>query len=257
MGFELVKLIGGLLMPVPVILTMLFLGLFLTLIKMRRLGLVLLLAGSCLLLLLSTPFLPEKLLNDLEQTYPVLQDPPQTKWILVLGGGARGEEGLPPASRLGEASLYRLAEGLRLAKAMPEAKLVTSGGSFSAGPSSARLMARTAEAWGLDPERVVVQEEPLNTAQEAEAMASRIQGQERIILVTSAYHMPRAMQLFQAQGLEVVPAPTGHLVDPGRSQRHIGHQLPQAGYLRFAEKALWERLGLVWARLQDKFPGLD
>lgn len=118
-------------------------------------------------------------------------------------------------------------------------------------------MARTAEAWGLDPERVVVQEEPLNTAQEAEAMASRIQGQERIILVTSAYHMPRAMQLFQAQGLEVVPAPTGHLVDPGRSQRHIGHQLPQAGYLRFAEKALWERLGLVWARLQDKFPGLD
>jgi uncharacterized SAM-binding protein YcdF (DUF218 family) len=118
-------------------------------------------------------------------------------------------------------------------------------------------MARTAESWGLDPERLVVQEEPLNTAQEAEAMASRIQGQEQIILVTSAYHMPRAMQLFQAKGLEVVPAPTGHLVDPGRKQKHIGHQLPQAGYLELAQTALWERLGQVWAGLQEQLQGLD
>ncbi|MFW6456284.1 MAG: YdcF family protein [Desulfohalobiaceae bacterium] len=251
MGFELVKLIGGLLMPVPVILILLWLGLLLMLIKMRRLGLGLLVAGSCLFLLLSTPFVPEKLLQDLEQDYPVLIEPPEANWILVLGGGARGDQDLPAAGRLGESSLYRLAEGLRLARELPGAKLVTSGGSFSAGPSSAQLMAKTAESWGLDPDRIVIQDSPLNTAGEAKAMAKRMQQRDRLILVTSAFHMPRAMQLFQAQGLEPVPAPTGYLVDPQRPDKHIGHQLPQSGYLEMVRLALWERLGLVWARLQD------
>ncbi|MFW6315365.1 MAG: YdcF family protein, partial [Desulfohalobiaceae bacterium] len=248
MGFELVKLIGGLLMPVPVILILLWLGLLLMLIKMRRLGLVLLVAGSCLFLLLSTPFLPEKLLQDLEQSSPELLDPPEANWILVLGGGARGRQDLPPASRLGESSLYRLAEGLRLAKSLPEARLVTSGGSYFAGPSSARIMASTAKSWGLDPDRIVIQDSPLNTAGEAKSMARRMQKQERLILVTSAFHMPRAMQLFQTQGLEPVPAPTRHLVDPQRPDKHIGHQLPQSGYLEMARLALWEHLGLIWAR---------
>lgn len=159
-------------------------------------------------------------------------------------------EGWNSVHRLSESSLYRLAEGVRLAKLLPRARLVTSGGSFSGCASSARLMTEVAHAWGINPDRIVVQDKPVNTAGEARAMAGRVQANERVILVTSAFHMHRAMDLFQDLGINVLPAPTNHLVDPSRDQKHIGHQLPQSGYIEYAERTLWEWLGLVWAWMQ-------
>ncbi len=267
MPFELIKLIAGLLMPVPVILGLLILGLaLLALTRFQRTAIALLAVGTGLLLALSTPMLPELALNQLETAYPVLQNPPDAQWIVVLGGGVReaesgttegtegqrdkGAKGWSSAHLLSESSLYRLAEGVRLAKVLPRARLVTSGGSYSGEASTARLMAETAAAWGVSQERIIVQDQPMTTAEEAQAVAKRVHRDELIILVTSAFHMQRAVALFHGQGVQVVPAPAGHLVDSGRAQKHIGHQLPQAGYIEYAERVLWEWLGLVWARLR-------
>jgi uncharacterized SAM-binding protein YcdF (DUF218 family) len=252
MIFSLVKLAGGMLMPLPIILICLIAGFVLLLANRSRLaGYGLLIAGTGLLLLVSTPFLPERILGDLESRYQPLHNPPSgAKWIVVLGGGAHGGKKRPAVSRLSESSLYRIAEGVRLAKALPRAKLVTSGGSDAPGPGSAELMADVAKSWGIASNRLITLDQTMNTEDEAAAMAERAGDGEPVILVTSAFHLPRAVALFQGQGLEVIPAPAGYLTDPDRSAKHIGHQLPQAGYIQFMERAMWEHLGLAWAKLR-------
>ena len=253
MAFELVKLTGGLLMPLPIILILLSAGLVLLAARRRRLAAAALLLGSVSLLVLSAPPLSEQLLLNLENKYPVLHDPPEAEWIIVLGGGSRYEKNMPPASCLGESSLYRLAEGVRLAKLLPRARLATSGGDTADRQiSTAELMAQVAVDWGIDRSRITTLTSPRNTAAEARAAAELIDQKDPVILVTSAFHMRRAKALFQGRGIKVIPAPAGHLVDAGRGDRHIGHQLPGSKYLGFAELALWEHLGLIWARIRGQ-----
>ena len=69
-----------------------------------------------------------------------------------------------------------------------------------------------ADDLGVDVPRADVLGTPLDTAQEARAIAALI-GRAPFILVTSAYHMPRAMRLMLQAGLDPIPAPTGQRVD--------------------------------------------
>lgn len=253
MIFELVKLTGGLLMPLPVILILLVIGLvLLTASRRRRLAATFIAAATVLLMAVSLPWLSAAALMDLEQDYPVLRKPPQAEWIVVLGGGSRHNKSVPCASRLGESSLYRLAEGVRLANLLPGARLVTTGSGFEGRDvSTAELMEKVAVDWGIDPSRIKTLTNPRNTEAEAREAAGLIDDDEdRVILVTSAFHMRRAMALFRGQGLEVIPAPAGHRVDRQRGGRHIGYKLPKSKYIGFAEAALWEHLGLLWAWLR-------
>lgn len=247
MVFQIQKLVGGLLMPVPVVLALLVLGLALLALRRRYLGGGLLVLGVAVLLAVSTPPLSERALASLEGRYPVLVEPPAAGWIVVLGGGARAEAGWPDATKLSESSLYRLAEGVRLARALPEAMLVTSGDVGGEGEPVAMIMARVARQWGIAPERILAQEGVATTAEEARAIARRLGPDERVILVTSAFHMPRAVALFEGQGVDVVPAPAGHLAEPEQTYRHLGDYLPQAGHIEFMRRVWWEWLGRVWA----------
>lgn len=209
------------------------------------------------------------------------EDDAGTHWIVVLGGGHQYHEDWSSSARLSESSLARLAEGVRLfhearragarpgtedpastaglddedTRDYPEVRLFVGG--YGDQTTTAREMARTAEQWGVPRDRIVRAREAKSTAQEAAAFrAMRDQRAEEghhdraFHLVTSGYHLPRAMRLFQAQGLNPQPAPTHFQINPVRGERHIGHQLPQAGYLRMTERAWWEYLGRLWARLR-------
>ena len=69
-------------------------------------------------------------------------------------------------------------------------------------------------------------------------------GIQRVVLVTQAFHMPRAVRLFRAAGLEVVPAPT-QFKTAGRSPLGPLDLLPQSNALRNSYYALHEWLGLL------------
>lgn len=253
MPFQLVKLAGGLLMPIPVALALLVLGLaFLLASRFRWLGVGLVALGIVVLFLVSMPPLPERVLASLESEYPVLSDPPDAEWVVVLGGGSREVTDWPAANRLTRFSLYRLVEGVRLARQLPDAMIVTSGGVSVSGETTAELMAQVAQEWGIEPERIVVQAEPWNTAAEARAVSGRLGSQDRVILVTSAFHMRRAVALFEGQGVDVIPAPTGHYVEPESRYVHVGERLPSAKQVTYMERVLWEGLGLAWAALRGQ-----
>jgi uncharacterized SAM-binding protein YcdF (DUF218 family) len=105
----------------------------------------------------------------------------------------------------------RLTETLRLARALPDAKVVFTGGSASlfgdggvAGPVRQYLI----EA-GVSPERIVVENESRNTYENAVLTKAllKLTPDDRWLLVTSAYHMPRSIGVFRKVGFDVVAYP--------------------------------------------------
>jgi uncharacterized SAM-binding protein YcdF (DUF218 family) len=184
-------------------------------------------------------------LQRLEGTYPRLEEPlPEAQWIVVLGGGVLFHDDRPAAMRLGEGSLYRVMEGIRLAQKIPEATLVLSA------VETARVMEELAMEMGIDSSRIVVHDTPRNTYEEALEVEKLVKPDETVILVTSASHMKRAASLFRGRGITVVPSPTGYKVGGGSGKFYAVSLLPSAENIVSAENFLREKLGLAWASLR-------
>ncbi|WP_158971619.1 YdcF family protein [Paraglaciecola sp. L3A3] len=98
------------------------------------------------------------------------------------------------------------------------------------------------EILGVKSQDIITASQGRNTQAEAVALAPLLKG-KRISLVTSASHMPRAVQYFEEQGLEVVPIPVEHM-----SNRKIEPMLglPNARSLYRSERAIHEYLGLIY-----------
>jgi uncharacterized SAM-binding protein YcdF (DUF218 family) len=89
-----------------------------------------------------------------------------------------------------------------------------------------------------------------NTAAEADALAgfAALLHWKRVLLVTSAFHMPRAMRLFRGCPAEVIPVPVGFQSPaPGQPPADAGltRYLPQSEALAHSERGLREYLGIL------------
>jgi uncharacterized SAM-binding protein YcdF (DUF218 family) len=253
------KLVAAFLYPLPLCLIILILGLgCLWLTRRQRLGKVLVTLGTGLLLLLSSPFMSARFLTPLEGRYPALLHPDtisgaagktetSPRWIVVLGGGHVSDPRLPINSQIGEASLSRLVEGVRLYQALPGSRLLLSGGVVFDPVPEAEVMARVAVLLGVKPQDIVLEPDSRDTADEAAIIANMV-GREQMILVTSAAHMPRSMALFHKRGLQPIPAPTDYLLKELQSPRPAGF-LPNLASLGQVEAAVHEYLGLAWSWL--------
>ncbi len=172
----------------------------------RRAGLVTL-AG---VVLIGTVPLHHPVLHWIETRHPSgdRSDLDRIDGIVVLGGAE-----IPSASRFwGQAQLSgaaeRLVEGTALALAFPEARLVHTGGSGRLGDmtgdflSEARVAQQVYLSLGLAPERLTLEETSRNTFENARNAHALIlpHDNEVWLLVTSAAHMPRALNSFQAAG---------------------------------------------------------
>ena len=183
------------------------------------------------------------------QRMDLMGAPAGIKAIVVLGGGWWPNDQWPSGSQLAESSALRLLEGVRLARALPDVPLLLTGADRQGEiPPVAWGYAQAARELGIAPARIQVLDTPVDTAQEARAVRAALAGtgaaRPRLVLVTSAAHMPRAMRHFQAVGLDPIPAPTQHLA--GRATgRRLSDWLPSASNLRKTESALHEYLGLL------------
>ena len=237
------------LVPVPFVILVLLAGVLCLVVRRTRLG-TWLCGGALLgLWLFSLQPFGAWLIRPLEQQYAALLDPEAAagaKYVLVLGGGHYSDRGLPVSARVPPMAMVRLAEGVRLHRALDGTTLVTSGGGTA--PTMARTKAAMARAWGVDTVRV--HDEPRNTAAEAQAARDAF-GNKAFVLVTSASHMPRAMALFRAAGLDPVPAPTQHMAPerPAEDVWSVRYLRPSARGLRMSERAVYEYLGIAWAWL--------
>jgi uncharacterized SAM-binding protein YcdF (DUF218 family) len=95
-----------------------------------------------------------------------------------------------------------------------------------------------------------VERDSENTFQNA-ANAARLlrpAGVSRVLLVTHAAHMPRALLAFEAAGLEAIPAATGYAT---RQPHALLEWLPQAGALADSRVFIHEALGIAWYRIKS------
>lgn len=135
--------------------------------------------------------------------------------IIVLGGSFEAEviaaRGGVEMNQAGD----RFVETLRLLQAYPDARVLVSGGdgSFSGRyAGDATVSAAFFAAYGISPTRLIQEETSRTTFENVENTKDLLvrHGLDNCLLVTSAFHMPRAMGLFRKAGLAVVPWPTDY-----------------------------------------------
>jgi len=114
----------------------------------------------------------------------------------------------------------------------------------------ARVLADIAQVIGVDKQDLVLEDNAMDTKDEARFIRELVRD-DKFILVTSAAHMPRSMALFRNQGMEPIPAPAGHIIKK-RGGFGPGIFFPGAGELYQTERAVYEYLGMAWARLRGQ-----
>ncbi len=239
------KIMGALLSPLPLCLLAGFAGLVLLWFTARQhTGKVLVTAGIGMIFVFSCESVATVMLRPLESKYSAPETLPDVDYIVVLGGGRVVDARFPTISQLGSASRTRFLEGVRIYHAIKRAELIFTGKDI-AGP-----MGKLAVDIGIPEADIHVFPEPKDTKDEARYVKELV-GRDPFLLVTSASHMYRAVMLFEKQGTRPVPFPTGHLCKdaPGVTP---GDFFPDAMVLHKAERAVYEYLGIVWAKLRGQ-----
>ncbi len=214
----------------------------------RGFGRLLIASGFALLYLVSISPVSDALIRPLERAYPPLDVTRKAKnadAIIVLGGGVRDLTWLGLAAEPSEMSLERVVAAVRLSHTehLPLVLVGGNGDASKTGVSEAESMARAAAGLGVPRRDLIVIGKAQNTLESATAVRDRLKG-KRIILVTSAFHMRRAVGLFNKKGFQVIPAPCGYRGE----QRTLTSRsfIPRADCLSTSHAALGEYLSLAW-----------
>jgi uncharacterized SAM-binding protein YcdF (DUF218 family) len=263
--FLLKKIITPLFYPLTLCLILMICGLFLLwFTKRQNTGKVMTSIGVILMVMLSYEAFSDSLLRPLERTAgPLLMEnigrqPPldQTvKWIVVLGGGHNEDPYLPVTSQISSQSLARLAEALRIYRRLPGVKLILSGGKTFDPASDAEIYFRIARIMNIPSDDLVLSPQGRDTEEEARLIRKMV-GRDPLILVTSAYHIPRALVLFKKWGMNPIPAPAAHLVKT-QSEIAPGDFYPSAWGLLKAQMTVHEYLGILWSKCRDRIYPLN
>ncbi len=252
--FLLKKIVAPLFFPLSLCLEILLAGIFLLWFTRRqKTGKIIVSLGVVVLIALSYGAASETLLRPLEYKYPPMTDMSAVldiEWVVVLSGGSSPDAHLPITGQLSQASLVRLVEGIRIHRKLPQSKLILSGGGAFNTVAESKTMADVAVALGMNDEEIVLESESMDTKDQAR-LIRKIVGHNRFILVTSAAHMPRSIALFQKKNMNPIPAPIGHKITE-RQKITPAIFFPSAGQIEKIERAFYEYLGLVWAKLRGQ-----
>ena len=201
------------------------------------------------------------LIASLERKYLPLATPPQADAIVILGGGTRNNESpriMPDLSDRGDRLLY----GAKLYQDGVAPKILLSGGRiqwYGGESSEAESMATILELFGIPRADMILESRSLNTHDNAIFTKKILQREKlkRILLVTSAAHMPRAIAIFHKAKIDAIPAPADFMVSDRNlvessysKESRILSLIPTSESLDFTTQALREYIGIFIYRLR-------
>lgn len=250
------EFISLLISPLPILYILLFAALVFRLARWKKTTRFFLILAAIWFFAISTRPLPYLLVNNLEKQYRQLTDAeieniPDSVNIIVLGGGYSDDADLAPNNQLLAIPLARLSEGIRIHKRIPGSTLVTSGAGSRRTFTGAEVMYRTALILGVDSSGLELSSLPRTTYSEADQYLKKFGNDKKLVLVTSAIHMPRSVMLFESKGLDVIPAPADFLIRRP-TKRYPWFWLPAADHIRILEQAMHEYGGIVWSKMGGK-----
>jgi uncharacterized SAM-binding protein YcdF (DUF218 family) len=212
------------------------------------------LVALAILYLASIPLVGDRLLGLLERRYPeipVAQAGPADA-IVVLGGILGGQTS--PDTMIGwSESVERFEAGVALVQAGRAEELIFMGAKrqwLGRETTEGDELRRLAIARGVPAEKILVTRHIDNTATEAAAVAERVKagGRKRVIVVTTGWHMPRAMLLFRKAGVDALPFPVDLRTERARSIG-LGDFVPNASSWLMTETAIRECYGYAFYRI--------
>ncbi len=190
------------------------------------------------------------LMSPLEHAYSAPAKPEGDVIVLLCGGFRGGGKPFSASERLEHGTLERAAAAFKLYKDTGLPVLISGGAPFSERPESEAAAAYLKEL-GV-PENKLIREERSRDTEENARFSLKIcgeKGYKKVILLTSAYHMPRSVLLFRKAGAaELVPFPVARR---SGGPRFYSDYLPGGGLE--ARQAINEYLGLLYYRLYYSF----
>lgn len=254
MDFLLTKLLPVAVYPLGLALLLLVLALLASLTRRKRGARILIVLPFALLWSASTPVVANWLIGTLEGRQPALApaEAPESDVIVLLGGLAWSAPAAGNPVDFTDA-VDRAIVAARLHRDGKAPTILVSGGNLpwaDAGRAEAALIADLLVELGVPRDALVLETGSRNTHENAvnSAPLFAANGWEEGLLVTSAWHMPRAQAVFEAAGLDLTPvaadarqrAPLGNALD----------YLPQAEALATTTVAVKEWLGMAVYRLR-------
>ena len=239
------KILPIIVSPLGLIIILLFLGIF----RKKMLPTVM---GLMILIILSLPVVSGQLIKFLEQNY-TFTNPNEivgADTVIVLSGMVRPIKHNSGVQYEFSDAVDRIFAGINLLKIGKAQKIVLTRGKlpWSIGVPEGEFLAKFIQSQGIDPNRILLTEIVQNTNDEAKAISKMLPINSEIILVTSAFHMPRAEKVFQNQNLKVIPYP----VDFRSSEKKIDilDFLPQALAFQDSNFYFREIIGRAYYSLQ-------
>lgn len=167
--------------------------------------------------------------------------------IVVLGAGYDNDPLISVTSQLGENVALRLMEAVRIYRKVPDSKIITSGSMPGKSRTQAEAVAEAALSLGVSAADTLHLPWTENTEAEAVAYSEKFLSvnknslniQCKVILVTSALHMKRAVFWFEKHGIKIIPAPCDY---------YVKYDLEKP---RFDWYPLWKKAGLLDAWLRE------
>lgn len=243
-SLTLTKLLSLLIYPLGTCLLLVLVALVLSRLRWVRSSFYVLLLAFGWLYLCSTALFASFLIGTLERGFMprAMSVIAPADAIVLLGGAMRGDtylDSLPDLNQHADRLVYAAA----LYKAGKAPVVLLTGGGVEGTRTEAEQMKDHLEVMGVPGEHILLEKKSLNTYENAVYCAQLLKasGMDQILLVTSAYHMRRAVPLFAAQGLDVVPAPTDY--QQPRTPRVLPDWMPTVGNLYQSTNALHEIVG--------------
>jgi uncharacterized SAM-binding protein YcdF (DUF218 family) len=254
--FAISKILTRFILPPGLFFLLLAAGVFLLLINRRKAGLKLLIITAAALYVLSIQPVADALIKPLESGYIPFrldgaeEDSEDAGYIVLLGGGSicsSPEEGGKGSLQTDSFKRTVYAARVAIKTSLP---VITSGSAVYSPEkcsSEAEVMAALLEELGVPANMIFEEGLSRNTFENAALTRARY-NLEKVILVTSAYHMRRSVFCFVENGMEVIPAPTDY--KRGNRSYDFYSFLPGIGSLYNSYTALHEYVGIVYYRLR-------
>lgn len=220
-------------------------GLVFLFLKKSKAAKILLVISVFFYFLFSISPISDLLLSPLEKQYkyPERSQIEEIDKVVVLSGGVKNKD-LPLPSALGDSTLIRLIEALKIYSLKEEKPIIIVSGTSPIDNYSKEALFGISflELYGVPKEHVAFELMSENTFQHALELKKMLGG-ERFLLITSAYHLPRTMMVFKKADLNAVPVPTDYQSDGRYTFLDF---LPQAKNLKKSTLAFHEYFGILY-----------
>ena len=231
--------------PLMLVIGLIILGIIFNLRKFSLIGIIILIFSSL-------PIVSNKIIAYLEKNYEPIEisEIENMDAIVVLSGMIRvigDEENLKYEFT---DSVDRFFAGLDLFNNNKSPILILTRGKmpWSLGIAEGEYLKELAIKYGIPEEKIILTEEVQNTDQEANAIKKILNEDAKIILVTSAFHMPRAERVFKAANINVIPFPVDF--QNSKSKTTMMDFIPSAESLFHTSHFVREMIGRLYYDLK-------